>query len=174
METVSFFRKLGLLLGLAAVQVLFLNRISLFGYVTPLLYIWMILRFDSSMSRTGILLWSFFLGLTVDIFSATPGLNAASATLLGMVQPGLVKLFATHDRHDVLLPGVQSMGPRQFAGYLILATLIHHSVYFLLRSIPLGDWSVLVAKVVFSALLTFVFMLVFGISSSKNAAARRS
>lgn len=174
MDTVSFFRKLGTLLLFAGLQVLFLNRISLFGYVTPLLYIWMILRFDSSMSRTGILLWSFFLGLAIDIFSATPGLNAASATLLGMLQPGLVKLFATHDRHDILLPGVQSMGLSQFSGYLILATLIHHSVYFLLRSIPLGDWSVLVAKVVFSAFLTFVFMLVFGMSSTRNSSARRS
>ena len=37
---------------------------------------------------------------------------------------------------------------------------LHHSVYFILRSIPLGDWTMLVLKVVFSALLTFVFMLV--------------
>ena len=160
MDSVPFTRRLLTLLLLAALQVLFLNRICLFGYVTPLFYIWMIARFDSSMSRTGILTWAFVLGLLIDLFSATPGLNAASATLLAMFQPGLVKLFVTLDRHDVFVPGFISMGGRQFVGYLLLLTLLHHTVYFILRSIPLGDWSVLALKVVFSSLLTFILMLV--------------
>ena len=160
MGSVPFTRRLLTLLLLAALQVLFLNRICLFGYVTPLFYIWMIARFDSSMSRTAILTWSFTLGLLIDMFSATPGLNAASATLLAMFQPGLVKLFVPLDRHDVIVPGFISMGGRQFVGYLLLLTLLHHTVYFILRSIPLGDWSVLALKVVFSSLLTFILMLV--------------
>ena len=160
MGSVPFIRKLLTLVLLAALQVLFLNRIALFGYVTPLFYIWMIARFDSSMSRSSILLWAFSLGLLIDLFSATPGLNAASATLLAMFQPGLVKLFVTLDRHDVLVPGSLSMGGRQFAGYLLLVTLLHHTVYFILRSIPLGDWPVLALKVVFSSLLTLIIMLV--------------
>ena len=160
MDTVSFMRRLLTLLFLAALQVLFLNRIALFGYVTPLFYIWMIARFDNSMTRSGVLLWSFFLGLSIDLFSGTPGLNAASATFLAMFQPGIVKLFVPLERHEVIVPGSASMGGRPFAGYLLLITLLHHTVYFILRSIPLGDWSVLVLKVVFSALLTFIFMIV--------------
>ncbi len=160
MEKGSFIVRLFTLIGLVLLQVLFLNRINLFGYVTPLFYIWMIARFDSSMSRSSILLWAFFLGLAIDIFSGTPGLNAAAATLVAMFQPGIVKLFVPLDRHDVLLPCSASMGGRQFAGYLLLITALHHTVYFILLSIPLGDWTVLVLKVVFSTLLTFLFMLV--------------
>ena len=160
MEKGSFISRLFTLIGLVLLQVLFLNRINLFGYVTPLFYIWMIARFDSSMSRTSILLWAFFLGLSIDIFSGTPGLNASAATLVAMFQPGIVKLFVPLDRHDVLLPCSASMGGRQFAGYLLLITALHHTVYFILLSIPLGDWTVLVLKVVFSTLLTFLFMLV--------------
>lgn len=159
METVSFMRRIVTLLGLALLQILFLNRISLFGYVTPLFYIWMIARFDSSMKRSSVLLWSFSLGLIIDVFSGTPGLNAASATLLAMFQPGMIKLFVPLDRHDVIVPGLASMG-RPFIGYLLLITLLHHSVYFILRSIPLGDWQVLVVKVVLSSLLTFIMMIV--------------
>jgi len=172
MDNGSFIRRLFLLIGLVLLQVLFLNRICLFGYVTPLFYIWMIVRFDSSMKRSGILLWAFFMGLLIDIFSGTPGLNAASATFLAMLQPGIVKLFVSLDRHDVLIPCSASMGGRQFAGYLLLMTVLHHTVYFILRSIPLGDWTVLVLKIVFSTLLTFIFMLVTeyvtGASGSKR------
>ena len=160
MDRGMFVRRLLALLGLVLLQVLFLNRICLFGYVTPLYYIWMIARFDSAMPRYATLLWAFFLGLAIDLFSGTPGLNAASATLLAMFQPGMTKLFVSMDRHDVLIPSSASMGGRQFAGYLLLITLLHHTVYYILRSIPLGDWTVLALKVVFSTLLTFIFMIV--------------
>jgi rod shape-determining protein MreD len=172
METVSFFRRTGSLLGLVLLQVLFLNRIALFGYVTPLFYIWMIVRFDSSMTRSSILLWSFFMGLLIDMFSGTPGLNAASATLLAMLQPGMVKLFVPVDRHDIVVPGSFSMG-RSFAGYLLLSTVFHHTVYFILRSIPLGDWHVLILKVLLSSLFTFILMIVaeysFVVSAPKRS-----
>lgn len=160
MEKGSFMRRLFALIGLTLLQVLFLNRICLFGYVTPLFYIWLIIKFDSSMKRYSTLLWAFFLGLFIDLFSGTPGLNAASATLLAMFQPGFVKLFVSLDRHDVLVPGSASMGGRQFAGYILLMIALHHTVYYILRSIPLGDWTVIVLKVVFSTLLTFILMLV--------------
>lgn len=160
METVSFTRRLFGLLSLAAIQILILNRIELFGYVTPLFYIWMIARFDNSMSRTAQLLWAFFLGLLIDTFGGTPGLNAATATLLAMIQPSLLKLFVTIDRHDVVVPGIATMGGSQFAGYILLVTFIHHSVYYILRSIPLGDWTVVFLKIVLSTVFTFILMLI--------------
>lgn len=153
-------RRFGTFVFVALIQILFLNRISLFGYVTPLFYIWLIVKFDSYMKRSGMLLWAFFLGLVLDMFSGTPGLNAASATLLAMVQPGIVKMFVQTERYEQLFPGSATMGGRPFAGYLLIMTVLHHTVYFILRSIPLGDWSVLVLKVVFSTLLTFIFMIV--------------
>lgn len=172
MDTISFFRRLGTLFGLALLQVLFLNRINLFGYVTPLFYIWMIARFDSSMPRYASLLWAFFLGLIIDLFSGTPGLNAATATFLAMCQPGMMKLFVTLDRHDVFFPSSTSMGGRPFAGYVLLITLLHHTLYYILRSIPLGDWQVLALKVVFSSLLTFAIMLVVEFSFADSGPKR--
>lgn len=147
------------MVGIVLLQALLLNKINLFGYVTPLFYIWMIVRMDSSMSRNSILLWSFFLGLSVDIFSGTPGLNAASATMLGMIQPVIVKLFIPLDRYEFFIPSSATMGGRKFTGYLMLLVLLHHALFFILRSIPLGDWSVLVVKVLLSALLTILIML---------------
>ena len=172
MDTISFSKRLGTLIGLALLQILFLNRISLFGYVTPLFYIWMIARFDSTMSRSSTLLWAFFLGLLIDIFSGTPGLNAASATLLAMCQPGLVKLFVALDRHDVFMPNSVSMGGRPFAGYIFLVILLHHTFYYILLSIPLGDWQVLALKVVFSSMLTFIMMLVAEYSFAESGPKR--
>ena len=105
-------RRFGTFVFVALMQILFLNRISLFGYVTPLFYIWLIVRFDSYMKRTGMLLWAFSLGLVLDMFSGTPGLNAASATLLAMVQPGIVKVFVQTERYEQLIPSSATMAVR--------------------------------------------------------------
>lgn len=166
--TLSFIHRLGTLIGLVALQVLFLDRIALFGYVTPLFYIWMIARFDTSMSRNAILLWSFFLGLAIDMFSGTPGLNAASATLVAMFQPQILKLFVLLDRTESLKPCSASMGGGRFMGYLSLIILLHHTVYFFLRSIPLADWHTLLIKIVLSGFLTFVMMLVAEYSGARS------
>lgn len=160
MDNRSFSFRFFTLIVLVLLQVLILNRICLFGYVTPLFYIWMILRFDTSMKRAGILLWAFFLGLFIDMFSGTPGMNAASATFLAMFQPAIVKLFVSTDRHDVVIPSSATMGGRSFAGYVLLMTTLHHTAYFILRSIPLGDWTVVILKIVFSTIFTFILVFV--------------
>lgn len=168
METISFFKRLLSLVLLVFLQVLMLNRINLFGYVTPILYIMMILKLDSGMSRGSILLWGFFIGLSVDIFSNTLGMHAAAATLLAMLQPALIKLFITVDRRDIVKPSLLTMSKGQFFGYILLASFIHHSIYFLLRTFSLDDWAILIAKVVFSSLLTTLLIFVLELSLGKQ------
>ena len=58
---------------LCLAQALVLNHINLFGCATPLLYVYFILLFRHDYPRWGTLLWSFFTGLCIDIFSNTPG-----------------------------------------------------------------------------------------------------
>ena len=89
-----------------------------------------------------------------------------------MFQPGIVKLFVSMDRHDVLVPCSATMGGRSFAGYLLLMITLHHTAYFILRSIPLGDWPMTVLKIVFSSLLTFVLMLVTEYATSGSGTKR--
>ena len=48
-------------------QVLFLNNIHFLRIATPFLYLYVILRLPLGESRSGILLFSFFLGLLVDL-----------------------------------------------------------------------------------------------------------
>ena len=86
MGTIAVFKKIGQVFLLVALQVLILNKINLFGYVTPLVYIWVTIKIDNSYSRNAILLISFLTGLAVDIFTGTPGMHAAAITLLAFVQ----------------------------------------------------------------------------------------
>lgn len=164
MDTQAFIKRFFLLLLFTVLQVFVFGRIALFGYATPLVYIWMILRLDSSVSKYATLLWAFFLGLAIDIFSATPGLNAAAATLTGLLRPVILSASVRLDKHDILTPCSRTMGKGTFAAYLSILTLIHSLVYFLLRNIPFAGWSVLLADVLGSTLLTFLIIYCIDVS----------
>jgi hypothetical protein len=52
----NYLYKLGWLVGLVLFQVLVLNHVHIIGYATPFLYIFLILKFESSVSRNALML----------------------------------------------------------------------------------------------------------------------
>lgn len=84
---INFLKRLLLFLVLLVAQVLVLNHIHLFGYATPMLYIYFVISFQRGYPRWAVMVWSFLLGLGIDVANNTPGLAAASMTLLGLLQP---------------------------------------------------------------------------------------
>ena len=71
-------------------QVLFLNNIHFLRIATPFLYLYVILRLPLGESRSGILLFSFFLGLLVDLFGNTAGMHAFATTFAGFCREPLL------------------------------------------------------------------------------------
>ena len=96
----NYLHKIGWFIGLVLLQVLILNNVHIAGYATPFLYIYLILKFESDVSRNTLMLWAFFLGLTVDVFSDTPGMNAAATVLLAFLRPTFLRLFVPRDTLD--------------------------------------------------------------------------
>lgn len=82
---------------LVLLQVLVLNHIHFEQYATPLFYIYFLLKIDSDNSRKGLMLWAFSLGLCIDIFSNTPGLNAATAVCTAFCRPWILRLFSLRE-----------------------------------------------------------------------------
>nr|MBP9638025.1 rod shape-determining protein MreD [Bacteroidaceae bacterium] len=79
---IEYLKKIGLLLILISIQVLVLNQIHIFGYATPIIYIYVLLKLPPEISRNGLLLWGFSSGLIIDLFSNKPGMHADACTVL--------------------------------------------------------------------------------------------
>ena len=114
---IYYLHKIGWFICLVLLQVLILNNVHIAGYATPFLYIYLILKFESDVSRNTLMLWAFFLGLTVDVFSDTPGMNAAATVLLAFLRPIFLRLFVPRDTLDTLIPAVRTMGSFPFLKY---------------------------------------------------------
>ena len=105
---INYLHKIGWFIGLVLLQVLILNNVHIAGYATPFLYIYLILKFESDTPRNALMLWAFFLGLAVDVFSDTPGMNAAATVLLAFSRPTFLRLFVPRDTLDTLVPAIRT------------------------------------------------------------------
>jgi len=146
-------------LVLALVQVFILNKIHLFGYATPLLYIYFVLTLGQDVTRNKLMLWAFVLGLVIDVFSNTFGIHAAASTLLAFLRPVLIRLFFIRDEGEPFVPGIRAMGGGAFARYALLGTLVHHTVVFCLEYFSFAYLLPLAISIGSSTLLTMLFVM---------------
>ena len=150
----SYLHKIGWFIGLVLLQVLILNNVHIAGCATPFLYVYLILKFESDAPRNALMLWAFFLGLMVDIFSDTPGMNAAAAVLLAFMRPVLLRLFVPRDMVESIVPAIRTMGMSPFLKYVSAGVLIHHGMLLLMEFFSLSAWAMLVVRIFTSTLLT--------------------
>ena len=150
-----------LMLALAALQVLVLNHIHLFGYATPMLYVAFLLHFPLNASRVGVLIWAFLMGLTVDIGSGTLGMGTAAMTLIGMFCQPLLRMMSPRDAADDIVATPHSMGRVAHMHYVTILVIVHHAVFYLLESFTYHHPMSLLISFLASALLSLVFILVF-------------
>lgn len=145
--------------GLVLLQVLILNNVHIGGYATPFLYTYFILKFPSGTSRNGLMLWAFFIGLTIDIFSNTPGMNAAAIVLLAFLRPTLLKLFVPRDIMDSIIPTFKSMGAASYIKYVFAGVFVQSSVLLFIEFFSFTSIWLLLIRVVSCTLLTVVCIL---------------
>ena len=100
------------------------------------------------------MLWAFFLGLVIDVFSDTPGMNAAATVLLAFLRPLLLRLFVPRETLDDLVPSIQTMGLTPFLKYVSLAVLLHHTMLLTLEFFSLAHYGILLLRILASSLLT--------------------
>jgi rod shape-determining protein MreD len=148
--------RLGWFLGLAMLQVLVLNQMHIWGYATPFLYIYFILKLNTRTSRNALMLWAFALGLVIDIFGNTPGMNAASVILLAFSRTSILRLVTLRDIDEGFRPSVRSMGVSSFMRYVFLSCSLFCTVLFLIDTFSFYDFPVLLLKILSSIVSTML------------------
>ena len=133
----TLLKRLAQMTLLAALQVLVLNHMSLWGMGTPMIGVLLLVYMPMDTSRTAAMLWGFAMGLATDIFSNTPGMGSAAMTMAAMLRPALLDMQAPKDAPEDLVPTYHSMGTWGHVRYILTLLLVHHATYFLLESFSL-------------------------------------
>jgi rod shape-determining protein MreD len=157
--SVEFFKRLGWFVVLCLVQVLILNHIHLFDLAIPLLYVYFTITFQRGTPKWMILLWSFALGLAIDVFSNTPGLASGSLTLIAVIQPYLLELFVPRDSAENLEVSISTLGIGKFMIFSAVLLVVYCLAFFALEAFSFFNWQYWLACAGASSLLTFALMM---------------
>nr|WP_314697442.1 rod shape-determining protein MreD [uncultured Prevotella sp.] len=157
---IDFLKRLLWFTVLVMVQVFVFNHIHLFAVATPLLYIYFILLFPRNYPQWAIMLWAFIMGLTIDVFTNTPGITAGSLTLLAALQPFVLHLFIPRDSSENFQAGLDTLSVPQYTWYVFILTIIYSFIFFSLEMFSFFNVVEWLQCIGGSTLLTLVLILV--------------
>lgn len=157
--TIDSLKRLILFVVLCLIQALVLNRVHLFDYAIPLLYLHFVLLFPRNYPKWALLLWCFAMGLVNDTFANTAGVGCASMTLAAVLQPYWLELFVPRDAAEDFQPSLFSMGYGKFTVYASPLLLLYCLVFFALEAFNFFNWVQWIIGAFSSALLTLVLIL---------------
>ena len=147
-------------------QILILNNIQFSGYITPYFYIYFILLLPFETPRWLLLSSAFLLGITIDIFSNTPGLNAAACVMMAFIRPFIISSISSGTEFMMgTHPSLKNQGLKWFAYYSVILVLSHHFVLFYLEIFRFTEFFQTLLRVLlstaFSLLLVFISEYLF-------------
>lgn len=166
--TTDFLKRIVLFLVFVLAQALMLGGIHLFNCATPLLYVYFVMMFPRNYPKWALLLWSFTMGLLIDVLFNTPGLAAASLTLIAAIQPYLLEAFTTQDSAENLEPTLKTLGWEKYTVYAVMTVLIFCIVIYSLEMFSFFNLLHWAMCVIGSTLITLVFIFTFEIARSKK------
>ncbi|HAQ21774.1 MAG TPA: rod shape-determining protein MreD [Prolixibacteraceae bacterium] len=145
---------------LVLVQVLILNNIQVSGLINPYVYILFILLLPFTIPGYFLLGISFLLGLSIDIFSNTPGIHAGASVLLGFLRPGIAQLISSREIIEKgNMPNMTLLGFASFLKYIVISVLVHHLFLFFAETFSFGDILETLLRWILSSVFSIVIIL---------------
>lgn len=157
--TIDVVKGIGIALLILLLQVVVLNNIHLFGCATPLMIVYVLLLFPRSTPRWVVMLEGFIIGLICDMFTDTPGVGAASMTLVAFIQPVYLQLFFSRETPDDLQPSIKNLGIVKYLGYSIVLVFLFIVVYFSLEEFAFFHWQQWAIYILGSTILTYLLII---------------
>ncbi|MGI6046975.1 MAG: rod shape-determining protein MreD [Petrimonas sp.] len=158
MKAISILKEIILFVILVLLQVLLFNRIAVFGLAVPILYIYFLIKLPYGRNRFYVIISGFLLGLVIDIFLNTPGMNAAATTIVATLRTIILNLFYPKNEYEELVPNIH-VSTSAFIKYTITMVLLHQTLLFFIEAFTLFNITSTLIRISSSLLLTIILIL---------------
>ncbi len=156
----SFISYILLFVILVLIQVLLLNHIVLFNCAVCLIFIYLLIKLPIHLSPNILLTLVFILGLSVDILSDTPGLNALCCTILASLKKSVFYAYEQHDdQKRNISPSIGTMGFLNFSKFVFSLSAIYCLLVFFVEFVNFTDVVQILIKAGASTAFTFLVIL---------------
>lgn len=141
-------------------QVLIFNNIHVSGYVYPAFYVYFILLLPFETPGWLLLGSAFLMGLGVDFFTNSIGLNAAASVFTAFLRTGTINMLKSKKEYEPgITPGIRDLGFRWFFFYSLILITAHHGALFFLEAFSLKNWMQTLHRIAASSLATLILVL---------------
>lgn len=154
LNTVFFF------VGLILLQIVVLNHINFLGYINPFLYILFIFYYPIKKIDTQLILLSFFLGLSIDIFSNSGGINAAATLFIAYIRIPVLKSVLGKREIDYTITSINKLPYGKAFAYIIILTFIHHFIVFGLEYFKWNNFGIIITKTLLTSVFTIILIMI--------------
>ena len=144
------------------VQVYVLDKVPhLHRFIIPYLYFLFILWLPFSVSRMGMLLIGFIMGMSLDFFTMTPGLHAAACVLIAYLRPFIINILTPKDPSEFNYrePSPKAMGWTPYLVYVLILTLAHHGYLTFLQWLSFGSFLDFLIKIVSTTAISMLLII---------------
>ena len=147
---------------LVIAQALVFNHIHLFGYATPMPYVFILLILRHGTPRWVYVLTGFVTGICIDAVSTTPGVAAGALTFAGLLTPGVLQFFSPDEKlEEAFLPGARTMTWNGFLKFAATLSFVTVAGFHLLESFSFFHPAALGLNIGGSFVLTLIFVATF-------------
>jgi hypothetical protein len=143
---------------LLAAQVLVFNNINFLGYINPYPYVLFVLLYPVNGNKYGLLVASFLLGLTLDYFTDSGGVHAASCLILAMIRPSIFRFSFGLSYEYQTVKINDNLTPERFS-FILLAVMVHH---FIMYTLELFEFQ-LIFIILWRTLISTVFTIIVSV-----------
>lgn len=159
-KTILNFALLFVILVIA--QAVIFNNLILFNTAIAFVFIYPIIILPINTATNTAMTIGFLLGLSIDIFSDTPGLNALTCTIISFVRRPIYHLYVPRDEESAgQRPGIKAMGWTSFLKYALSMTLIYCICVYTLEAFSFFDIKRLLLRICASTIFTLIFIYAF-------------
>lgn len=157
----TFFTDVLMIVLLIALQIFVLNRITLFGKYTPVLYPVFIMFYPFFRNKYQFLALSFLLGLGIDAFLYTWGINAFATTLIAYFR---TLIFRTSTDTSTDFFSFQSLQWTQYLFFIFSSIFLHQILVQYLEFFKFSRILEIFVNVLATSAISFVFIMLYAIA----------
>ncbi len=145
---------------LVLIQVGVLNQVQLGGFINPYLYILFVIMLPFGIPGWLLLVLSFGLGISVDMFCNSPGIHTSATVFAAFVRPFVLAAIMPRETAEPSdTPNIRIFGTGWFLKYSIMVVLTHHVFLYLIEAFRFSDLRLILLRALLSVVFTMLLII---------------
>lgn len=157
----TLFTDILIIVLLIALQIFVLNRITLFGRYTPVIYPVFVMFYPFFRNKYQFLALSFLLGLGIDSFLYTWGINAFATTTIAYFR---TLIFRTSTDTSTDFFSFQSLQWSQYLFFIFTSIFLHQFLVQNIEFFKLSRFFGILLNILITSGISFIFILLYSLA----------